>query len=60
VDLVLAVEGAPSTQKAGRFVDVIVGVSEDSIVGLVVDSAIIGSMISTLESGLSLFLCLPV
>ena len=39
--------------EVGGFLDAIVGVSEDSIVGLV------GSVISSLESKLSLFLFLP-
>jgi hypothetical protein len=56
VDLVLAVEGAHSTEEAGGFVDAIVGVSEDSILRSVVESAFIGSVISTVESELSLFL----
>jgi hypothetical protein len=40
-------------EEVGGFVDAIVGVSEDSIVGLV------GSVISSLENELSLFLFLP-
>jgi hypothetical protein len=40
-------------EEVGGFVDAIVGVSEDSIVDLV------GSVISSLESELSLFLFLP-
>jgi len=59
VDLVLAVDGAVRAEGAGGFGDVMIGVSEDSmvgsIVGLVVGSATIGSMISTLESELSHF-----
>jgi len=54
VDLVLAVEGAVRTEESGGYVDAIVGVSGDSILGLV-----IGSVISSLESELSLFLLLP-
>jgi len=59
VDSGLAVEGALSTAETGGFIDAIIGVSEDSIVGSVVDSAFIGSVISTLESELSVFLCFP-
>jgi hypothetical protein len=59
VDLGLAVEDALSTVEAGGFIDAIKGVSEDSIVGSVVDSAFRGSVISTLDSELSLFLFLP-
>jgi len=56
MDLVLAVEGALSTEEAGRFVGANVGLSKDLIVGSVVDSAFIGSVISTLESERSLLL----
>jgi hypothetical protein len=59
VDLVLAVEGALSTEEAGGFVDAVVVVSEESLVGSVVDFAFIGSVISTLESELSHFLFFP-
>jgi hypothetical protein len=59
VNLVCAVEGALSTEEAGGFIDAIVGVSEHSIVGSVVDSVFIGSVISTLERELSLFRFFP-
>jgi hypothetical protein len=55
VDIILSIEGALKTEEAGGFVDVIVGVSEDAIVGLVVSS-----VISSLESELSLFLLSPI
>lgn len=51
----MAVEGALRREKAGGFVDAIVGVYEDLIVGLV-----IGSMIRSLESELSPLLFLPI
>ena len=54
VDLVLAVESALRPEEAGGFGDAIVGVSEDSIVGLVVVS-----VISSLDSEVSLFLFFP-
>jgi hypothetical protein len=54
VDLVLSVEGALRTEEAGGFVDAIVGVYEDLIEGLVV-----GSVISSLQSELSLFHLFP-
>jgi len=51
VDLVLSVEGALRTEDPGGFVDAVVGVSEDLIVGLVV-----GSVIGSLEREHSLCL----
>jgi hypothetical protein len=63
VGFILAVKDAHRTEKAGGFVDMIIGISEDSIVGsiagVVIGSAIIDSMISRRLCDLSLFLFLP-
>lgn len=62
MDLILAVKDAHRTERAGRFINAILGVFEDSIVGsiagLVIGSTIKGSVISALDSELSLFLFL--
>jgi len=53
MDLVFAVDGVLRTEEAGGLVDVIRGVSEDSIIGSIADF-VIGSVISSLGRELSL------